>query len=169
MTDEIWIVERLRHEHEGTSTRVVSWHPSIDEAKAMVDRLNAEFAHASAESLPGWEDVEAIFEMMHEQDRARYSWIECDREECGHFDRQHTHLVDREPEEHEAAFIEQIKDWWHHASRAWQTFVEDEVMSKMADPPPYCRQLVRDEEVEYVCRVIGRDPRATATTASDRG
>lgn len=166
MTDQIWIVERLRHEHEGTSTHVVSWHPSLDEAKVMTARLNDEFTRASAEALPGWEDVETIYEMMHEQDRARYSWIDCDREECGHFDREHTHLVDHEPDEHEAAFIEQIKDWWHRERDAWQSFVEDEVMAKMTDPPSYCGQLVREEEVEYVCRMVERDPRATAM---DRG
>lgn len=149
MNDVVWIVERVRHvEHEGSTKHVVSWHTTLAEAEGMAARLQAEFDEACGRVWSRHEVVETIFEMMQEH-------------ECGHMDRHHQHHAWRDPE-HEAALIEQLNDWWHQESRAWQIFVEDEVMSKMTDPPTYTHELVaHDAEVHYACHKVGRDPAIT--------
>jgi hypothetical protein len=160
-TDEIWIVERQRDEDYGSAKRVVSWHPTREEAESMAAQLTAEFDAARARATPLHLDVEAIFDMLQENEHAMYSWIDCDREECGHFDREHTHMTERQAEEHEAAFIEQLKDWWHAERDRWQSFVEDELMPTMTDPPSFFRHLSDDEDVRYVCYAVARNPAAT--------
>ena len=134
MSEQIWIVERQRDEDYGAAKHVVSWHPSLAEAESMAARLQREFDQARERTTPWHIDIETIFDMK----------------------RQHTHLTERELEEHEAAFIEQLNDWWHKERSAWQAFAEDEVMAKMTDPPSFCLHLVRDEAVSYVCYAVGR-------------
>lgn len=173
--EAIWIVERVRDEDYGSSKRVVSWHPSLAEAEEMAARLQAEFEQACERAWPWHVAVETIFEMLHEHEHAQYEWISCDIEECSHPERGHQHLVPRELEEHEAAMIVQLKDWWHQESRAWQIFVEDEILAKMTDPPRYCLELVRHfhfdetlgERVHYECHMVSRDPAAARAAKTE--
>jgi hypothetical protein len=158
--DTIWIVERQRDEDYGAAKHVISWHPSLAEAENEVARLQGEFDRARELVTPMHLEAEAIFEMLQEHEHAKYMWIDCSRDECEAFDRDHTHLTEREFEEHEAAFVEQLKEWWWKERNAWQDFVESEVMSKMSDPPALFRHLSDDEEVRYVCYAVGRRPRA---------
>jgi hypothetical protein len=156
--EQIWIVERRRDEDYGAAKHVVSWHPSLEEAESIAARLQGEFDRARELVTPLHLDVDAIFEMLQEHENVKYVWIECDREECGHFDRVHTHMTEREFEEHEAAFVEQLKEWWRKESASWQHFVEDKVMPKMSDPPSFFRHLSDDEDVRYVCHAVQRLP-----------
>ncbi len=169
--DVIWIVERVRDEHYGASTHVVSWHVSRVEAEEMATRLQAEFDQACERAWPWHEAVDTIFEMLHEHEYVKHAWIDCDREECGYFERHHQHHTERILEEHEASMIEQLTDWWHQESLAWQIFVEDEILAKMTDPPRYCQELVRhldDETVHYECHAVGREPAVTLAGYAER-
>lgn len=159
MTDTVWIVERVRSvEYDCGSQRVISWHASADEARAEAQRLQAEFDLASELAWPWHEVVETIFDMLHgEQHDKEHGWIDCDEDECGYFDKHHQHHAFVTPSEADQALIEQLKGWWHDESRAWQTFVEDEIFARMSDPPAYARELVADDaEVRYEVRAIAR-------------
>lgn len=167
-TGVIWIVKyQWASEYDSAETRVVAWQRSQAEAEELAARLLAEFVQARERALPGHEVADTIWEMLQEHEHAKYVWVSCDREECGHFDRVHTHLAERPLEEHEAAMIEQLRDWWHEARDAWRDFVEHEVMTQMADPPGFCNDLVRDAEVSYECYAISRDPAVTRAWRHD--
>ena len=61
------------------------------------------------------------------------------------------------PCEADQALIEQLQDWWHAERDAWQAFAEDEVASRMSDPPRYVQELVAvDAEVRYEVRAVRR-------------
>jgi len=156
---EIWIVERQRDEDYGTAKHVVAWQPSLEEAQNMAARLQGEFDRARELVTPRHLVAEAIFEMLQEEEHKKYVRIDCDREECDHFDREHTHITEREFDDHEAAFVEQLKEWWWKERTAWQDFVEDEVMPKMSDPPSFFRHLSDEEDVRYVCYAVQRNLR----------
>ena len=161
----IWIVERVRDEHYGSTKYVVSWHRSLIEAEAMAARLKAEFDRAGELAWPWHEVVETLWEMLQEAEHVRYVWIDC-RETCEGTTEgmAHQHLVTRDIDEHEDVMITQLSALWHAESRAWQIFVEDKIMPLMADPPRFCRELVAPQDddhegsVSYVCHVIGHDP-----------
>jgi hypothetical protein len=138
----IWIVERVRDEQYGQSKHVVSWHRSRDEAEGMAACLQAEFNQACERVCPWYEVVETIFWMREE------------------------HIG---PEEHEEALIEQLTAWWHQESRAWQIFVEDEIMTKMIDPPRYCQDLGRHNKiVHYEYHAVSHDPAVTLAGYRER-
>ena len=163
MTDQVWIVERVRTvEYDCGSQRVVSWHASVDEAREEAARLQAEFDLASKLVWPWHEVGETIFHMLqYESHEKEHGWIACDSDECGYFDKHHQHHVFVTPSEADQALIAQLKDWWHCESRAWQAFVEDEIFARMSDPPTYARELVADDaEVRYEVRAIERGGKA---------
>jgi hypothetical protein len=168
--DVIWIVERVRDEPYGQSRHAIVWCESRGEAEAVAARLQTEFDQACARVHPWYENVETIFEMQEEQTLAsRHVWTDCDLEECGHLESPHQHYTQLEPQEHEEALIEQLTAWWHQENLAWQAFVENEVMSKMTDPPRYCRDLVRpDNAVHYECRAMRQDLAVTRAQGAAR-
>lgn len=167
--DQVWVVERVRTvEYDCGSQRVVSWHASEGEARDEAARLQAEFDLADELTRPWYEIVETIFDMLHcEQHEKEHGWIDCDKDECGYFDKHHQHHTFVTPSEADQALIAQLKDWWHRESCAWQTFVEDEIFVRMADPPAHARELVADDaEVRYEIRAIERGKQISGSFAA---
>lgn len=170
VTDMIWIVERVRDEQYGQSKRVISWHKTQDKAEGLAARLQAEFEQACELAWPWHEVIETIFEMREEQELvSQHVWMDCDLEDCGYLENPHQHHAQMEPGEHERALIEQLTDWWHQERLDWQMFVEDEIMTKMTDPPRYCQELVQpNEAVHYECHAVSSDPVTTSSSYTKR-
>jgi len=145
--DVIWIVQRVvTADYEGPITRVVSWHRTLAKAKEMAARLQSEFDRACAYVWPKYEGVETIYTMLEEREH---------------------HQGD--PSEHVATMLEQLSQWWHQELHSWQTFVEEEVMAKMSDPPNWCQDLVRyDTGVSYECQAVSHDPAVTRAAYNAR-
>lgn len=133
-SEDIWIVERVRGvEYDCGSRFVVAWHASPEAAANAARQLQAEFDLARKIAGPWYEVVDTIFDMYQQES--------LDRAFC----------------EAAQALIEQLKEWWHAEQSAWQSFVEDEVLSRMSDPPRYARELVAvDAAVNYEVRPIRR-------------
>jgi len=161
MIDEtcIWIVERVRRvEHDCGSQHVVSWHSSASEAAAEAHRLQSEFDLASTLAQPGHEIADTIFDMYQQESfEKEYGWIVCDNPGCNCIEPVHRHRVSVTPDEADQALIAQLRDWLHVESKAWQIFVEDEILGRMTDPQRYWQELVAsDAEVRYEVRPVMR-------------
>jgi len=172
---DIWIVERVRSvEHDCGSQHVVTWHASPEAAGGEARRLQAEFDLACKLAGPWHEVVDTLFDMYQQESfEKQHGWIDCDDDACGYLERSHRHHTFVTPCEADQALIEQLQDWWHAERNAWQAFVEDEIFSRMSDPPRYVSELVTvDVTVRYEVRLVRRGTAAAegrlAAWARDR-